>query len=110
MDICTIQFQFVNRARNTTQWNGAIAIALRVKAVIAQSKESHHPALGITNKVKPKLGLVHHIIGGDAGAIASAPLTSLVDGFCEFKPMNNISFHKTNPCYLCTKATIVLDE
>jgi len=49
-----------------------------VKEAIHQSKESYHPALNATNKVKPKLGLAHHSIGRDVGAIAPAPITSLI--------------------------------
>jgi len=43
------------------------------------------------NKVEPKLGLVHHSIGGDAGAIVPAPITSLGGLSCEFKPIKNVA-------------------
>jgi len=94
LDICIIRFQFVNCTRNITQQIGAITITHSVKAAITRSKESDRPALDISNKVKPELELVHHSIGGDAGAIAPTPLTSLVVRSCEFERMKNIVFRK----------------
>ena len=53
------------------------------------------PALLVTNKVMPGLGLVHHTIGADSEAISPVPIISLVILSCEFERIKTSSFAKT---------------
>ena len=56
------------------------------------------------------LGLVQHSFGGDAEAIASVPLTSLMIGSCEFKRIQKYRVLQKLASFLRTKATIELNQ
>ena len=64
--------------QNITQQNRAIAIPHSVIKLLRDSKSMITRSCTSPNKVKPTLRLVHHSIGGDAEATASAPFEVLL--------------------------------